>query len=491
MLIIPARFRPWTLSSRIGTAAVLLLPILAIEPSSAFAQFERYELGRRLRVIEVEWDRVTDAHAKARATESLKSAVNAFFSFRMGDAGQSISQARFALKDKTGPSPEERWADSLCLKPEARLIDSTHPSLPVVLAVFFPTKAKKPENSRIRLVLGGSADVGIEAPITTLPMTVSLPLKSLAAGDHVLTAEIISGNAILANLSQTISLVDGLADRLNALRKTVGGWPSDTAKTTLDRESARSQLRMLESLAAKQTLESDFPANRILLNLEAQTLAAERSEPYLGKDRAGQAWVTVVTRTGRRVATRVFVPEAAAKGGPTPIVIALHGAGGSENMFFESYGHGAIVDRCRERGWLLVATRSNAFAGPPITQVVDELAKVYPVDKKRVMLVGHSMGAIHALASASNDPDRFAAVAALGGGGPIRPGAKLKSLPFFVGIGSEDFALSGSKKLVENLKIAEVATLTFREYPDIEHLSIVQVALSDVFEFFDKWGKAR
>ena len=85
--------------------------------------------------------------------------------------------------------------------------------------------------------------------------------------------------------------------------------------------------------------------------------------------------------------------------------VAFHGVGGSENMFFESYGHGAIVDRCRERGWLLVAPKSTAFGGSPALEIVDELARIYPVDLKRVMLVGHSMGAGQAVAAASKMPE--------------------------------------------------------------------------------------
>ena len=113
----------------------------------------------------------------------------------------------------------------------------------------------------------------------------------------------------LARSQQTISLADRLDARLADLKKTIAGWPEEPAAATVDRESARSQLRMLESLAAKMTLETDFPADRLLANLEAQTAAADRSRPFLGKDRAGQFWVTVVTKSRRRVAMRVFVPR--------------------------------------------------------------------------------------------------------------------------------------------------------------------------------------
>ena len=158
-------------------------------------------------------------------------------------------------------------------------------------------------------------------------------------------------------------------------------------------------------------------------------------------------------------------------------------------MFFETYGHGRIVDLCRQRGWMLVAPRSGGFGGTPVAEVVDSLAKVYPIDPKRVFLVGHSMGAAGAVGAAQVDPSRYAAVAALGGGGSVRKVAGIASVPFFVGVGTEDFALRGSRGLVASLKRAGVAAVEAREYPAVEHLAIVQVALDDVFRFFDQHAR--
>jgi predicted esterase len=459
---------------------------LAIEPASAQGQADRYELGRRLRAFEVEWDRSADGSVRATASQSLKAAVNAFFSFRLGEAGKFIGEGRFALKGGNAPTEAERWADSICVKPEGRLIDASTTELPVTIAAFYPTTLAKPEGSKIRLSLEGSVGSTVEGPIGALPMTITLPLKKPGAGDHVLKSELVLGDKSYPLGSETISLADNLDDRIIALKKVMDGWPEDRKSVTVDRESARGQLRLVESLAAKLALESDFPANQILANLEEQTRAADQSDPYLGPTRTGQFWVTLVTKSGRKVPARIFVPEASKKGDPLPLVIALHGAGGSENMFFETYGHGAIVDRCRERGWLLVAPRSTAFGGVPVTEIVDEMARLYPVDLKKVMLVGHSMGAGQAVAAGSANPSRFAAVAALGGGGSIQRTGGLKSLPFFVGIGSEDFAKEGATSLADSLKKAEVATIIYREYPTIEHLAIVQVALADVFKFFDE-----
>ncbi len=361
----------------------------------------------------------------------------------------------------------------------------------MTLAAFYPISAEKPKDATIRLILGGSAESRIEATIGPLPMTLLLPIKGLGAGDHVLSAEVCSGGKTLTKNSQTISLADRLDARITTLKQTIRGWPEGAASTTTDRESARDQLRMLESLAGKTTLESDFPAEHILADLEIQIRAADRSQPFLGKDRSGQAWVTVVSKSGRRAATRVFIPKEAAKGEPLPIVVALHGAGEARTCSSRAtvMARSSSVVASEAGCWSLREAR--AFVGAPVADVVDELAKLYPVDRGRVMLVGHSMGAGQAVAAAMSEPTRYAAVAALGGGGSVRPQPALRDLPFFVGIGSEDFGLKAAKNLADNLERAGAATVIFREYPGIEHLAIVQVALGDVFRFFDERAKPR
>ena len=56
-------------------------------------------------------------------------------------------------------------------------------------------------------------------------------------------------------------------------------------------------------------------------------------------------------------------------------------------------------------------------------------------------------------------------------------------LPCLVGVGTSDFALGGARTLARALESAGAET-SLREYPGIEHLLVVQVALPDVFAFF-------
>jgi len=170
--------------------------------------------------------------------------------------------------------------------------------------------------------------------------------------------------------------------------------------------------------------------------------------------------------------------------------VALHGLGGSENLFFDAYGHGAIVLECKSRGWLLVATRSGGFGDvPPVAAIVDELVRSYPVDRSRLYLVGHSMGATHAIEAAQTIPGKVTAVAALGGGGSVRTPEAVKSLPIFVGCGAEDFILTWARILARSLESAG-AKVRVKEYADVEHVVVVREALKDVFAFFESVSNA-
>jgi predicted esterase len=119
-----------------------------------------------------------------------------------------------------------------------------------------------------------------------------------------------------------------------------------------------------------------------------------------------------------------------------------------------------------------------------VPAILDALAQRYPIDPKRVFLIGHSMGAAHGVALAQQNPGRFAAVAALGGGGRVPKPDALKGIPFFVGCGTQDFALASAKALHQALEEAKVP-VTFREYETAEHMLIVREAAPDVFKVFD------
>src|SRR5262249_60737832 len=95
------------------------------------------------------------------------------------------------------------------------------------------------------------------------------------------------------------------------------------------------------------------------------------------------------------------------------------------------------------------ARSARGCGSPPVPRgapaVIDALAKIHPIDTKKAFLIGHSMGAAQSVSLAGRKPERFAAVAALGGGGAFKATDGLKKVRFYVGVGEHDFALKSAK----------------------------------------------
>ncbi|MCE2883616.1 MAG: hypothetical protein LW806_01775 [Planctomycetaceae bacterium] len=131
---------------------------------------------------------------------------------------------------------------------------------------------------------------------------------------------------------------------------------------------------------------------------EELDLVEAGKRPYA---RAGDRW-RIVRVLGTELPIRQYIPEGEGIGGegiegegPFPLVIAFHGAGGDENLFFDGYGGGRLLDLARERRIAVVCPPTIPFGVSPnvLPKFLEELAKDVPFDPARVGLVGHSLGA--------------------------------------------------------------------------------------------------
>jgi predicted esterase len=476
---------------------LLLLSLLGLcffRGTPAAAQAERFEVGQRLRALETAWEAYKDPEARARALKTLRGVVAQFLQGRHTEGARILTEAVNALRSAAEPSAEVRWAQSLSVRLRRRVADTRLAELPVVLEPFYSVKTEMPRGTVLKLTLlagdGRTVLAAHETPVGKLPLETALPLKTAGprAGDHLLRAEIVAGGKVLtAAPDQTVSLASDLSARLTSLIKGIKGLPAQPPDT--DTLTLRQLAGVLSALAVGQSLETNYPAARLLAEAEATLQTVQAGKPYFGEGKTGEFWLRLAT--GKTpTAVRLLAPDAIKAGKPLPLVIALHGAGGSENLFFDGYGHGEVVRLCRERGWLLVAPRTEGFAFvAPVAAVVDAVHRLYPVDRKRVFLVGHSMGAMQAVKAVQEAPEAIAGVAALGGGGSIKDSEALKAVPFFIGVGSRDFLLSSARVLKDSLGKAGVRTVEYHEYPEVEHLMVVQIALPEVFAFFDKVAK--
>lgn len=224
------------------------------------------------------------------------------------------------------------------------------------------------------------------------------------------------------------------------------------------------ELAQLLQEADRGQLEAQLPLERILR--QAEELANRKLKPEKVNE------VFFALEGGVRI--RAMVPER-----PQAIVVALHGAGGSENMFFEAYGAGEAVREAARRNWAFVSPRSGPDS---VTASLRWLQQRYGIKDLPLFVMGHSMGGGLAANSAGSQP---AAVALFAPATGRLPDALLER-PVFHAVGAKEIGalLMQNRRIAEQLR-GESKHVT-REYPDAEHLMIVAEALRDAYGFFDR-----
>jgi predicted esterase len=453
-----------------------LLALLLAAPA-ADAQWERYELGRRLRRFEAEWERQTDPAARQRARRALPAASTRFLRFDLPGAARAVDDAYFALRS-ADPAPDaERWLDGLCVLPEKRAIDQSAEAVRVTVRQVYPVPGGVPAGATAKLI--GPRGVSADVPLDPLPATVDVPTRSRAGFGPSGLRRLPRGTTLDAGVALDVRLGGRLVATHAAGVSLLGPLPPVPAGLPpLEAATAAGLRQRVADLRAGEVPETDLPAADW-----CDRFAGWRG-PVFTPDRPGDHWLAVPT--GKEVTPcRLYVPPDLSPTKPVPLVVALHGFGGSENLFFDGYGAGRIVTECKRRGWVLVAPRCGLIS-TPAAAVAAALRERYPIDPKRVFVVGHSMGAGQAAEVVQQTPGAFAGLAVLGGGGRVRDTAFWKDFPVFVGVGTADFAERSGRAFAAALTAAGAARVTLKGYPDADHLLIVREALPDVFAAWDE-----
>jgi predicted esterase len=454
-------------------------------PTFAQADKDRYDLGRRGHAFEIAWDeKANDPAARKRAASFVDKAVKAFLGLDLAAGAQAMDAARRTLESPEPVPPAVRWADSLQILPESHVVDAAAADILVIVKQYYKSGADAPKAPILRARLGTGKPV--EVALDSLPVTVRVPVKDVPgppSADFKLTAEVVADGKVLTARVVGVSRVEKWKDRLAAVQRAAADVPSQPK--TIEQATFGLLVKTLTQLANQATPETDLPISRFMAGTER---LATVTEPYYLPKRPGEFWLSIPTEKTASVIRIRIPPKLEEVKSPVPVVVALHGMGGSENAYFDGYGNGIVPRLAAERGWIVIGPRVAGALGagppPPVPAILDELSKRYPIDPKRVFLIGHSMGADHALKLVQERPERYAAVAVLGGGSPIHKPEAVKGVSFFVGVGKLDGALDGARRLAKSLEAAK-CPVTLKEYDDIEHLMVVREAAADVFKFFE------
>ena len=175
-------------------------------------------------------------------------------------------------------------------------------------------------------------------------------------------------------------------------------------------------------------------------------------------------------------------------------VVLVHGNTGHpsdfDNTYIELRARGYADSQIFRPNWgsktCAACNDHNGSEGTPVLAAINSALAV--ACRGKIDVIGHSMGAMQAIANARRAPTRFAAVAALGGGGRIEAGDAISGVAFQVTVGSLDFARGPARALALALERNE-ADVEFVEVPDVGHVLVLQDALPRVFAWLDAPSK--
>jgi predicted esterase len=474
---------------RLPKPLIFLIFVLISGASPLYAQVDRYELGQRLKRVESAWQEADEARRAAMA-KPMDEAVKSFFGLQLRTAAARLDKSYLVVTGQEQPSELKRFAISRRLAALPLLADTTEPILAIELEQFYDGQFTRPAKATLDLKLLRSD--GSECAATSLPLPENdaqlswSPEGWTEAGDFLLTAAIRDQDGDeFPLLTQGLSRVSGLAQQLGALEQFVDSPPAELAATP--RATLKNWLTVLKALVAGEVQECDYPAARLLAIAGTIIAQPQRAGELLAESAQGRDTWLALTENRKQAVVRVRAPAGPLPAGSRlPVLLLFHGAGGSENMFFETYGAGRAVKLGVERGWLVVAPRQGLGSGPGLDceAMLTALEQLFPIDRQQVLLVGHSMGAAQVIRQASTQPELFRAAVVLGGGSAVRNAARLKEIAWYSAAGELDFGKGGAAALARSLKSADIP-VTYKEYPDVEHMTIVQAALDDVFAFLD------
>jgi poly(3-hydroxybutyrate) depolymerase len=420
------------------------------------------------------------------------------------------------------------YSNSLVLRSDRAVVDSSQPYLVRLEQIYTPSinleHALTAKVALYRRPGGPPASPGTPPPPPELarelgtfdgvgrdlresPFLFELDVHEVADGAYLLIASVADGANSLGAANLAIALRKGLNETVATLETEARRAP----------EGLRAEIlypvdRMKQVNRGRLELRT-FDPERDLAAAEAVVAAVKAGkDPFAG--RTGDIRRHYLLETAKEIMPyRTYVPKAYNGSKPFPLIVALHGLGGTEDSFFDGYGAG-LPPLAESHGYILAAPlgyrvdgsygwglgnppadpvtqRTQDFSEQDVMQVLQRMRQLYKIDDSRIYLMGHSMGGIGTWKIAPKYPDIWAAIAPISGNGAAATLEKLRSVPEIIIHGDADATVpvNGSRTMVAKLKELGVEH-KYIEVPGGLHSDVVGPNLAAVIEFFDAHRKA-
>jgi len=411
-------------------------------------------------------------------------------------------------------TPEVDFARSLVLRTDRLVVDPATPWVLRVEQIYAPDIALSQSLSaetvlRRPAAAGRPAETlrdlgrrdGVSRDLRESPLQLPLDLSGVPDGSYQVAVTLRESDRELGTATLTLVVRDGVDAEVARLRAAARTAPEALRPSIL---YPADRLRLVN--LGELELRTFSPAvDFARADSVAQAVAAGR-DPFAGRtgDFKRHHYLAAADEI---LPYRMYVPRGYDPTRPTPLVVILHGLGGTEDALFDGY-QGRLQALAEQHGYLLVAPlgyRVDGFYGwtgpagesdPATAQlaarseadvlaVIAEVRRAYAVDSAQVFLLGHSMGAIGTWHLAQKFPERWAALAPIAGLGDPSSVERFRHIPQIVVHGDADATVNvaGSRAMVARAK-ALGATVEYIEVPGGSHTNIAVPNLARIFAFF-------
>lgn len=353
---------------------------------------------------------------------------------------------------------------------------------------------------------------GVSRDLMDEPFAFDADLSGAGEGLRVLEAELLDGEKPIRQLWIGIHVVAGLdARRADAEQRLAKISGHESAKWTV---LAPFDLARMINLGRREFARVDFAA-------EVQQAQDLLRELEAGRDPLVQATGNhkrhySFTEAGEIMPYRVYVPSVYKPGVRLPLVVVLHGLGGTEDTFLGRSG-GLMQSLAEKHGFIVAAPlgyringgygssirrftdaarrRTAELSEKDVLNVVKLVSEEYGTDPNRTYLTGHSMGGGGTWYLGQKYAAKWAAMAPIAGPAPDLAGYPfdhLKGMPVMVCHGDADATVpvGASRSMVAAMKERGMAPV-YLEVAGASHGLVVDIALPKIFDFFAEHSRQR
>jgi predicted peptidase len=194
-----------------------------------------------------------------------------------------------------------------------------------------------------------------------------------------------------------------------------------------------------------------------------------------GESEAKQQGAKLDTQVRVTMDYLLFLPVGYDQKQSWPLLLFLHGAGerGDDLELVKKHGPPKIVEAKRDFSFIVVSPqcKANVWWEPiELLALLDHVVAKYKVDEDRISVTGLSMGGFGTWGLAFREPDRFAAIAPICGGGEPYWAERFRHLPVWAFHGAKDpvVPLRRTQEMVDALKKAG-GRPKLTVYPEADH----------------------